>query len=198
MSDLSTLRSIQRLSGAAFSVFVTLHLLTTASAALSNESYDHYLALFRKFYRPNPMVEGLVVVLPLIVHMISNSLIFMKKKDIKTEKPIQVPLSKKIHTYTGYLLSLLVPVHAFATRFGPKEASFEHIQEAIHHEMGINVAVPYFSVYLAIAVYHTIYGLNISFGSPLRRPLVYASMVGVLSVAYYGLASLAGIVVNKL
>ncbi|EFC50100.1 predicted protein [Naegleria gruberi] len=187
----SFLRALQHWSGVAFSVFASLHVATTVSASVSPATYDLVLEKTRGIYRPNMMMEGLVVFAPLVVHMIANSLIFMSGK--KSTATANTSLAKKLHTYTGYALGALVPMHIFGTRFMHSYAgSFASIAFAAEKEIGQGAAMGYFGLLLTSGVYHSIYGLNVALGYKLKKPVVLASIVAVLAASYYGALGLLG------
>ncbi|KAG2389630.1 hypothetical protein C9374_014190 [Naegleria lovaniensis] len=184
------LRKLQHWSGIAFSVFASLHVATTISASLSPSQYDSVLNATRKWYRPSMAIEGLVVFAPLALHMIANTLIFMTTT---TEKPIVRSFWKKLHTYSGYALGGMVPLHLFGTRFMHSYAQeFASLNYVLEKEMGFAVGMSYFVVLLSAGVYHSLYGLNVALGYKMKQPLVLASIVGVLAAGYFGLLGFAG------
>ncbi|EFC46395.1 predicted protein [Naegleria gruberi] len=188
------LKQLQRWSGITFSVFVTLHVATTISAALSPLKYDSVLETTRGIYRPNMIVEGLVVFAPLAVHMFVNSLLSFTQKKAAEVEAATASLSKKLHSITGYILSFLIPMHIFGNRFKNSfNASFASIAFVAEKEMGMVGALGFFGFLLACGLYHTIYGLNIALGYKLKKPLVMALIIAALSASYYGILGFVGL-----
>jgi len=183
------LRKLQHWSGVCFAVFTTLHVGTTISASISPSTYDHVLQLTRGIYRPNILVESALIFAPLCLHMIANSLLFMKGKPATGS----VSLSKKLHTWSGYLLGAMVPLHLYGSRFmHPYVAEFAAMNFMAEKEVGQLPALVYFALLLGAGVYHGIYGVNVALGYKLKKPLVMASIVAVLAASYYGVLGVAG------
>nr|CAG4711038.1 unnamed protein product [Naegleria fowleri] len=72
----SFLKQVQQYSGIAFSFFLSLHLMNTMTAILSQQTYDSMQQLLRRFYRPQWLLgdyaEYYVVLGPLALHMLSG------------------------------------------------------------------------------------------------------------------------------
>lgn len=187
-SNTSLFRKIQHWSGVAFSVFASLHVATTLSASVSPAAYDATLEKTRSLYRPSMAVEGLVVFAPLVLHMIANSVLFMTDK---TPKNPNGSIWHKLHKYTGYALGGLVPLHVLGTRTKGFNLDFARINYTLEKEAGAP-ALGYFIVLLTAGVYHSIYGLNIALGYKAKKPLVLASILGVLAASYFAVLGFAG------
>jgi len=105
-----TLIRLQAASGMVFGTFLSLHLATTLSANKSQEAYDGALGLFRKYYQ-NPVVEIVCIALALFLHVISTWTRFFRRPSGEN-----VPLTLKLHRYSGYYLQVVIGGHILATR----------------------------------------------------------------------------------
>ncbi|KAF0977979.1 hypothetical protein FDP41_003301 [Naegleria fowleri] len=206
-------RKVQHWSGIAFSVFTSIHVATTISAALSPQVYDQVLESTRAWYRPSKAVEGVVVMSPLMVHLMANSYFFclnyFPSKSLATKslengnsktttttttvKTASVSIWKRLHQYAGYALFLLIPGHIYGVRFAKAyDQEFATLRHLLEKVVGPWVGMSYFGILMTAGVYHMLFGLNTALGYKVKRPFVLSTIVAVLAAAYFGLLGIGG------
>ena len=103
---------IQAISGLLFSFFLILHLVTTLSALGGPSLYDSTLSFMGNIYRPNLIIETLLIGGPLLVHLYCAFLSLWKG----LKKKRTLPMYLRIHQYSGIFLLLVIFGHVFFTR----------------------------------------------------------------------------------
>ncbi|ETO15874.1 hypothetical protein RFI_21493 [Reticulomyxa filosa] len=153
----------QAYSGIAFSTFTSLHLFNHFVTVFGDKIDNHmrWTTLFRKYYQ-SPLVEtGLATAL--IVH------IYCAAQQIKSRVklvPEGLPLSHKLHRYSGYFLGTVILGHIYAVRLGPirffgykntSELDSTFISWTLK-EYGI-AFYTYYTLLFASGLYHSLFGL---------------------------------------
>ncbi|KAG2372634.1 hypothetical protein C9374_013698 [Naegleria lovaniensis] len=212
-------RKIQHWSGIAFSVFTSMHVATTVSAALSPQTYDQVLESTRAWYRPSKTVEGLVMMSPLIVHLLANSYFFylnyfppkslmknvetqeLEKRNIQRNSNMEtlvvkkpsISIWKRLHQYSGYVLSVLIPGHIYGVRFANSyQQEFAALRHFLEKGVGHFIGMSYFGILMTTGVYHMLFGLNTALGYKVKRPFLLGGIVAMLAAAYFGLLGIGG------
>jgi succinate dehydrogenase/fumarate reductase cytochrome b subunit len=111
------LRRLQAASGLLFSLFLTLHLLTTASASTGLGAYDATLATLRAIYRPVVIVEVALVAVPALVHIYCAARVILHRR--RAKQPAPKAWHTRLHRWSGWFLLMAFFGHVFATRFAP-------------------------------------------------------------------------------
>lgn len=152
---------VQALSGLAFSLFLTLHLVNTSVAAFGREAYDGTQAALRTAYQAPP-VELALVFVPLVVH-IAAAVTSMVRRG---RKALRLPTSPSIraHRIAGYVLLLFIVGHVLATRglgwlFGAPPG-FDGVAFAIVWVPAY--FVPYYAALGLAGVVHGVVGITMS------------------------------------
>ena len=110
MDDRRLLR-VQAASGAAFALFVAVHLANMAAAVGGAEAYDGFQQAARRGYQ-TPLVEVLLVGLPLVVH-VAAAVTRLRRSGFR--RPPQ-PLRQRLHRSSGWFLLLVIVGHVLAVR----------------------------------------------------------------------------------
>lgn len=114
------LGQIQAASGVAFSLFLLLHLVTTASAVFGIDAYNHTLETLRHIYRPHLAVELLLIGLSGGVHLGCAVWQFVRRRKVVN---VGGPWWLRAHRLSGYFLLLVIVGHVLATRVAPTLAT---------------------------------------------------------------------------
>jgi len=168
--SVATLKKISAASGLYFGLFLVLHLISHWSLYFGMETANNNLVLFRKLYQ-NPVFE-LGLLLALLSHMASNTMIYIKrsridaraKKDGAHHQPAGT-MELQAHRYTGYFLAMSIFGHIAATRLlplilldDPSQYDYTFITEATR------VFGTFFGVYLAVlgiaGGWHLLFGVR--------------------------------------
>jgi succinate dehydrogenase/fumarate reductase cytochrome b subunit len=107
---------VQAASGAAFALFLSLHLATTSSATLGISTYDRVLAALRAIYRPSLSVEIVLIAAPALVHVVCAARALWRRRN---RPPARPPWSLRVHRWAGWTLAAVIVGHVFATRVMP-------------------------------------------------------------------------------
>lgn len=186
-------RSIQALSGLAFSSFLSLHALNTIVASTGPHGYDETQRLFRMFYW-HPMVELPVLFGALGVH-VASSIYLMISRELASQKQQQPPRTKAVatvswrtllHRYSGIFLMFCVGGHIFATRghsvLLPDEhvGGFTLVQYTMDKFPGFWLMYPYYLAFGVCGVVHGVYGVirSLEVLAPPLRPLMRSLQSG--------------------
>jgi len=125
----------QRYSSYAFTVYAAFHITNTSIIPLITQSVsssENYLLLTRPYYQ-SPLLEPLMVALPLATHILSGLALRIHRRNISLRRyggsnlPISKRLSEKRHIWpalsassiSGYILVPLVYGHIFVNRALP-------------------------------------------------------------------------------
>jgi succinate dehydrogenase/fumarate reductase cytochrome b subunit len=185
MTSQARLARLQAGSGLAFTIFLTLHLVTTAAGAGGSAGYDGALATVRHVYRPALAVELVLVALPALVHVACAILQIVDRR--RRGVPASSPLA---HRLAGYVLLAAIGGHVFATRvvpaFGDGPADFSYLAYSL-----LNWPLfmrPYYVLLGMAGAVHLVIGTTIAF-----RVLGFARP---RSGVAYGIATIAAVVVT--
>ena len=185
MNRMAPVARIQALSGLVFAFFLTLHLLTTASASGGAAAYDGVLAVLRRIYRPALAVEILLVGIPALVHIACGILQILDRRRSGTAAGSPIA-----HRLAGYVLLAAIGGHVFATRvmpaLGDGPADFSYLAYSI-----LNWPLfmqPYYVVLGVAGAVHLVLGATIALrvlglAQPPRRIAVAGAAVAGIVVA---------------
>lgn len=98
-------------SGLVFSLFLFVHLLNQALAALGESTYDAVQGQLRRAYQA-PALELAAVLLPMLVHMVAAGVVVVRRRGV----PAPTAGRSRLHRYTGRFLLIFTLGHAAATR----------------------------------------------------------------------------------
>jgi len=153
---------VQALAGIMFFTFLVLHLANTALAAFGYEIYNTVQTTLRLFYQ-FPVFELLFVILPLVAHVIAGiSLIFIRKKNERSNPPPKLSIKHRMHSIAGFFLLAVVFAHVLATR------GFAYFLDAAPGFEGISFTLwfmpfyfyPYYFLLFMAGFYHSQQGAN--------------------------------------
>jgi succinate dehydrogenase/fumarate reductase cytochrome b subunit len=183
----------QAASGAVFSVFLLLHLVNQATAALGAAAYDGTQRVLRRGYQA-PVLELALVIGPLLVHAVVGGLrIWRRTRQAATTRPAgRTPLPMRLHRLSALVLLVFFAGHVVATR----GASLLYDTFPAFHGIAFTLRWvpayfwPYYTAFALAGLYHSIYGLGIALpllglrpGAWLRRPRLLWPLVGTVGVA---------------
>ena len=155
-----TLIRIQAAAGLLFSIFLAIHLFNTMAGAGGPEAYDGFQSGARAFYQ-NPVVEGVIVLIPLLVHLGVSILRIVRRRGRALARP---PLRLRLHRYTGWFLLFVIGGHVTATRgvgyFFDAPASFGALNFSI--TLLPYLFIPYYTMLGTFGLYHMTNGLTIA------------------------------------
>ena len=185
MNRMARVARVQAVSGLVFAFFLTLHLVTTASASGGAAAYDGVLAALRRIYRPALLVEILLIAVPALVHIACGvvQIVDRRRHHTKAGSPLA-------HRLAGYVLLAAIGGHVFATRvmpaFGDGPADFSYLAYSI-----LNWPLfmqPYYVVLGVAGAVHLVIGTSIALrvlglARPTRRIAVVGAAVAGLVVA---------------
>lgn len=187
---------IRQLSGLALLFFLGLHLVNVAAAAVDPGLFDVLLLVFKGLYRPDPIVEGMVVGLPFAVHLVASLVVALERwRDPEPAAPVM----HAVRT-SGTLLLLLVGLHVLVARVMPGSAGYSDTgaYESFGFENWPGLFIPYYATLAAVAVVHVAAGsavalrqLGILDGTQARFQATVSTWVVILAVGVFlGLARL--------
>jgi len=166
----ATLARWQALSGLAFGLFATLHLINALFALGGPAAFNGLQRRLRLVYQ-FPLVEvGLLVAL--LVHIVVG---LVRARRRKKGALAQMRWPERFHRLSGYLLLLIVFAHAAATRV-PSLVAGAHPEfsgVAFSIEWMPAFYYPYYALFATAALYHLAYGTQRAlavFGWKLPRP----------------------------
>jgi len=143
-------------SGLAFATFLFLHLINSISSHKGQAFYDTVQSKFRLYYQ-NPFVEIVIVLGSLLIHFLSNILLFYLRN---VNKIADSGSASKYQRYSGLVLTVIVGFHATFTRILP----YLHGQIADFQTVSFTVEIfpiifyPYYIFYGINAIYHLSHG----------------------------------------
>ena len=189
-------RRAQAVSGIALTLFASVHLLNTMLAAIPG-AYDPFQRIVRRAYQ-SPVVEVLLVFVPLLVHVVAGIRAFVKRRS----RTADAPLRTRLHRYAAWYLLLVMTGHVIATRgvslvYGVYP-EFAGLQFSVAWLPWI--FLPYYAVFGVAGVYHVAHGVPIALGvlkqrlpSFVTRPSTFWVAVATASLAaLLGVAGIAG------
>jgi len=163
LPSIDVLKKMQAASGLVFATFLFLHLINSISSHKGQVFYDTVQSKFRLYYQ-NPFVEIVIVLGSLLIHFLSNILLFYLRNENKPEKIPDSKLSSgsasKYQRYSGLVLAVIVGLHATFTRILP----YLHGQIADFQTVSFTVEIfpiifyPYYIFYGINAIYHLSHG----------------------------------------
>ena len=189
-------RRAQAISGIALTSFASVHLLNAMLAAIPG-AYDPLQRIVRRAYQ-SPVIEVLLVFLPLLVHVVAGIRALVKRRTRTTDAPIRT----RLHRYAAWYLLLVMTGHVLATR----GASLVH---GVYPEfVGLQLSIawlpwfflPYCAIFGVAGVYHAAHGVPIALGvmkqrlpGVLTRPSTFwaAVVIGALA-ALLNVSGIAG------
>ncbi len=188
----------QAVSGAAFALFLFVHLVNQALAVCGSAAYDGMQRATRRAYQA-PALELALVVAPLLVHVVSSVARLVRRPKATTPPSWRV----RLHRYSGRFLLLVVVGHVVATRgaslvFGVYPG-FEGV--AFTFRWVPAWFWPYYTLLALCGWYHLVHGLATAGAAlrwpglaALRRPFVFRGVIGVGAVALVlGVLGLGGV-----
>ena len=154
---------IQRLSGVAFSTFLILHFINTTASIHSPQLYGTLQKTFRVYYQ-NKAIEIGLLLSSLLVHLIVGY------TRVANRKVAPSNTLAKLHRFTGYYLSINVPVHAYYGRYKPWymngiHLDFSYISYNLNVNPGPALFYPYYIAFAIVGAYHMSYGLITTYKS---------------------------------
>ncbi len=206
----STAGFIQGVSGLVFGVYVVAHLTNHSLAVLGADRYNATQEFLRSYYM-SPVGEGILWA-SLLTHIFAGCYRSYATPSPAAAKPKAAgaspqPTPKKsfastVHTYTGYILSILVFLHAYGVSAAPARMTFQFISFELKESdaMKANMMQVYFAVLSISAAVH--FGLGVpralrligwSSMVPLSRLLSTLLMVGLSIGPQIGLAAMRGL-----
>jgi succinate dehydrogenase/fumarate reductase cytochrome b subunit len=196
----STLDRVQALSGSVFLVFALVHVLNTALAAVSVQTYDTFQTRARAFYQ-HPLLE-VALLATLLLHVACAILRVRNRARTRTHTNSNAT-TRSAHRYAGWFLLVVIFGHIAFTR-GPSLVAGEY-----PGFMGVSYAIrllpwvsyPYFALLIAaIAVHATlgagkalnILGVTARSNAGWRRHAPAALVVVVIAFGWLGVLGLGG------
>jgi succinate dehydrogenase/fumarate reductase cytochrome b subunit len=193
------LGKLQAASGAAFALFLGLHLLTASSASAGADAYDRMLARLRAVYRPALPVELALVGVPAVVHIGCALVALVRRRRLAGAA---ASFRVRVHRYSGYVLLAAIFGHVYATRIMPAlaigpaatgKADFSYLAYSI-----LNwplFIIPYYLIFGAAGAVHLCLGLALAVKilAPARARTRTALRVGAVAAALVAAAVLAGV-----
>lgn len=189
---------IQALSGLAFALFLSLHLVNVMASALGPGLYDAFQVRVRPLYQ-FPLVEVGVLLVALVVHITAGILRLRRRP--RSRAWGRLPLRTRLHRASAYFLLVFVFGHIAATRlpslldgvwlgFGGLAFAMEWLPGFFY---------PYYALLGLCGLYHGSYGaylalraLGVRLPSVARLgwlglgPLLVAAVLVVLGVLSFG------------
>ncbi len=113
------LRVLQIGSAIAFLPFLLIHLSNAVLGIFGPGTYNAFQGAAQRIYQI-PLIEILFVLTPLVIHMLAGlSLFFIKRK-----RPKHHSVGRRLHTWAGLFLALVIMGHVIATRGLPWANNF--------------------------------------------------------------------------
>jgi succinate dehydrogenase/fumarate reductase cytochrome b subunit len=174
--DIRMVLRVQRLSGLVFLCFLLVHLVNTSLAIFGPDTYNGYQRFARSIYQ-HALYEGLLLFTPLILHL-SIGLWRIWKIRVPVS---EMPLSRRLHRYSGVFLAIAVIGHVAATR-GPSlifgiYPEFEGL--AFTFQWLPAYFYSYYAVFAGAALYHLWFG---------ARSILKPRVAGLPALAFAGRA----------
>ena len=169
MPSVDTLKKMSAASGLAFGVFLVMHLISHYMLNLGYDKAQETMVTFRSIYQ-NPLFEvGLMAAL--VTHMYSNTCLYLGRSKInakaKKEKDGKTPAGSAeltAHRIAGYILSMSIVGHVFATRLGavlmlPDPSVYDYgFVGAVFAMIPMNIFPIYLCVFGMAGGWHLVYG----------------------------------------
>ncbi|KAG2388719.1 hypothetical protein C9374_000158 [Naegleria lovaniensis] len=187
----SFLRSVQQYTGIAFSFFLSLHVMNTMTAMISQTPMTLFKYTTTQITNPGNSTRTTDS---------NDDAQDSKKKD--TFSSIIQYLKRKIyneplqlHRYAGYVLLVLMPVHITATRFTyPIDSEFSQVTFSMEKNPGRAIMLPYYTIMLMSGVYHLFYGLNAAvFSYQFSKKSLFGMFGVVFTLAFIGFLGAGGV-----
>jgi succinate dehydrogenase/fumarate reductase cytochrome b subunit len=207
----STAGFIQGISGLVFGAYVVAHLTNHSLAVLGPDQYNATQEFLRAYYM-SPVGEGILWA-SLLTHIIagcyrsyttpSPAAAAKSKTGAAASQPVaKKSLASTVHTYTGYILSILVFLHAYGVSAAPARMTFQLISFELKESdaMKANIMQVYFAVLSISAAVH--FGLGVPRALrligwyamvPLSRLLSTLLMIALSIGPQVGLAAMRGL-----
>ena len=156
----------QALSGLVFAVFLSLHLANAAAGALGPSAYDGFLARVRLVYQ-FPAFEVLAVGASAAVHASYGVRRWLaRRRRARAGERAPAPGWLRLHRASGWLLLVVLPGHALATRgpglFLDLPADFSFLRFSL--QTWPFFMAPYYVVLYSAGVYHLLHGGLLALG----------------------------------
>ena len=150
----------QALSGLVFAVFLSLHLANAAAGALGPSAYDGFLARVRLVYQ-FPAFEVLAVGASAAVHASYGVRRWLaRRRRARAGERAPAPGWLRLHRASGWLLLVVLPGHALATRgpglFLDLPADFSFLRFSLQTWPWF--MIPYYLILYSAGIYHLLHG----------------------------------------
>jgi len=202
MPSVNTLKKMSAASGLVFGIFLAMHLFAHYMLNLGYEQAQETMLAFRVIYQ-HPIFE-LSLAASLGVHMYSNTCLYLNRSKINAQVKKETDGKKPAgsaeltaHRIAGYILSLSIFGHVFATRLG----AFIMLPDSSVYDYGFVASVfevvPFnlFPIYLCIfgmaGGWHLVYGTRSAIailtgssvvGKPVPVPLKVVAMINHVAI----------------
>lgn len=151
---------VQAASGAAFALFLLVHLGNTVAAMAGPAAYDAVQGPLRAVYQVPP-IEVALVIGPLLVH-VAASVARMLRRRLGQAAPRAV--RSRLQRHSGVVLLVFVFGHVFATRGASLIFGVWPGFDAIAFTMVWNPLyfIPYYTLFAIAGLYHLLHGLTLA------------------------------------
>jgi succinate dehydrogenase/fumarate reductase cytochrome b subunit len=160
---------VQAISGLFIGAFFVLHMLSHYSLLRGWNEANDTLRNMRSIYR-FPLFEGLLLV-SLAAHLTSNTVLFLQRRkhvatvELSKRQPLGT-VERTAHRYAGYVLTLVIVGHVFATRILPLLAledpsDYDYtILAIVYDKVPFNLFAIYLAVFGMAGNWHFVYGVR--------------------------------------
>jgi succinate dehydrogenase/fumarate reductase cytochrome b subunit len=184
------LMRVQAASGAAFALFLLVHLGNTLFAMAGPAAYDAAQAPLRAVYQVPP-IEVALVIGPLLVHIGASVARMLRRR--RLGQPAPTARRSRLQRWSAIVLLVFIFGHVIATRGSSLIFGVFPGFDAIAFTMVWTPAyfIPYYTVFAVAALYHMVNGLTQALprlglrgaGGPRTGPLVYGvTIVGAIGL----------------
>lgn len=151
------LKAVQFASAIVFLPFLVVHLSNALLGILGPATYDQFQGAAQLIYQI-PLIECSFVISPLLMHMVAGVTLLL----LKQHQPKHVSLGRRLHTWAGLFLTVVILGHVIATRGLPWANDF-------HTEFsGVAFSLwwmpwyfyPYYFLLFMAGAYHSLNGSN--------------------------------------
>jgi succinate dehydrogenase/fumarate reductase cytochrome b subunit len=155
------LMRVQAASGAAFALFLLVHLGNTMVAMAGPAAYDAVQGTLRAAYQVPP-IEVALVIGPLVVHVAASVARMLRRR--RLGQPAPRALRSRLHRWSAVVLLVFTLGHVVATRgasliFGvwPEfdGVAFTMVWTPLYF-------IPYYTVFAIAGLYHVLHGLTVA------------------------------------
>lgn len=105
------LKTAQIGSAIVFLPFLLIHLGNAVLAIFGPDTYDGFQSAAQQIYQ-RPFIEISLLIAPLLIHLLSGLTLLLLNRHRQTHHPIR----RRLHTWTGLFLALVILGHVVATR----------------------------------------------------------------------------------